>query len=239
MMRGLERRKILAAIIDIFYPKRNFITHGIYKGEKIRLQSRVNENYCLKCGRLIKDAAKELCHECVSKQRYFDRGVSLSLYDGQMKKSILMFKDGFRFEYGRYYADELHKTHREFFNSISVDIIIPVPISKKKLRKRGYNQSEVIAARLGELLHREVKSDIVKKLSGKDQKTLNAENRKKNLKNAFILCDDIVQSKRILLVDDVFTTGSTIDTLAKLLKEKGAVEVYFCTVCTGSGDFYA
>lgn len=239
MMKGLESRKILAKVMDIFYPERNFITHSVYNGKKIRLKNIVNKNYCLKCGRLIGDDDKDFCLECLNKKRYFDRGVSLSLYDKQMKKSILMFKDGFRFEYGKRYADELYKEHKEFFDNIFIDIIIPVPISKQKLRKRGYNQSEVIATRLGELLHKEVKSDIVKKLSAKEQKTLSAENRKKNLKNAFILCDDIVQSKRILLVDDVFTTGSTIDSLAKLLKEKGAAKVYFCTVCTGSGDFYA
>ncbi len=242
-MKELERRKIsakavLMKIIDVFYPRRNFITHKVDNGKKITLKNIVDKS-CLKCGRLIEDSEKEFCCECMNNIRHFDRGVSLSLYDEQMRKSILMFKDGFRAEYGEYYAKELYYVHKDFFDCIDIDFIIPVPISRKKLRKRGYNQSEIIAKKLGELLNKEVKNCIVKKLDVKDQKSLNAENRKKNLKNAFILCDDIVQSKRILLVDDVFTTGSTIDTLAELLKENKAAKVYFCTVCTGSGDLYA
>ena len=103
----------------------------------------------------------------------------------------------------------------------------------RKKRIRGFNQAEDLAEKIGELLQIPVVAGLaVKKRETKSQKKLNAAERMRNLKDAFQITES-VRGLRILIVDDVYTTGSTIETLAECLKESGAGEIYFVTLCIG------
>ena len=113
------------------------------------------------------------------------------------------------------------------------DILVPVPMTCRKKRIRGFNQAEDLAEKIGELLQIPVAAGLaVKKRETKSQKKLNAAERMRNLKDAFQITES-VRGLRILIVDDVYTTGSTIETLAECLKESGAGKIYFVTLCIG------
>ena len=111
---------------------------------------------------------------------------------------------------------------------------MPIPMYWKKQRMRGYNQAEVLARVLSKYSGIPADNTLLKKNHPtKSQKKLDALQRKRNLKDAFSVTKS-VSGMRILLVDDVYTTGSTIDAAAQSLLEKGAAEIFFLTLCIGS-----
>ena len=113
------------------------------------------------------------------------------------------------------------------------DLIVPVPVHRSKERQRGFNQAAYLAEKLGHYTGISTDVNIVQKvLKTKSQKKLNALQRRKNLEKAFCVTGG-VRGKNILVIDDVYTTGSTIDAMAGCLKRKGAGNVYFLTVCIG------
>ena len=114
-----------------------------------------------------------------------------------------------------------------FFGGGHDFILIPVPLEKRKLKRRGFNQAEEIAKELSSSLEIPLFSDCLIKTRGTIPQTdLSAEARKKNIKGAFLVRNGIlVKNKKILLVDDVYTTGSTMEEAARVLKEAGAKEI--------------
>ena len=235
--------KILEKIIDLIYPQRCFVCHGISKSDKdsgyvcikcMKKLIEVKEPFCLCCGKPISSFDTALCYDCRKPKRYFTQGAALYVYNDVMKASIHMFKEKGRTEYAAYYAWGLFKKYRELYRQWKPDCLIPVPLSKVKLKKRGFNQAELIAKELAKALKLPLRTDLLMKQEGLEQKALSSYEREKNSKKAFILSENIVQSKSVLIVDDVFTTGNTINYIAKLLKNSGCESVYFTTVCIGS-----
>ncbi len=114
-----------------------------------------------------------------------------------------------------------------------IDVIVPVPMYKKQLRKRTYNQSLLIADVISRQLDIPVDRDsVVKVRETTSQKTLGKADRKNNLKDAFAVSfPDKIKDRKILLVDDICTTGSTFEELVKVLLESGAAEVYCASAC--------
>lgn len=114
--------------------------------------------------------------------------------------------------------------------------MIPVPVSRKKMQKRGYNQAALIARQLAEKTG--IPTDLHSLARIRDtipQKELNHQERRKNLNNAFKMDQNAVKYKKVLLVDDIYTTGSTIDACAVALKEAGVQQVYFISLSIGAG----
>ena len=117
-----------------------------------------------------------------------------------------------------------------------IDAIVPVPIHKKKLEARGFNQSQIIALELGERLCKTVMGCLERMVETKEQYNLDRNQRFLNIRGAFSvkLSYNIGKYKNILLVDDIYTTGSTVNECSKLLKDAGAAKVYVITAATGS-----
>lgn len=112
-------------------------------------------------------------------------------------------------------------------------MIVPVPLTNRKQRMRGFNQSGYLADRVGEQLQIPVAHGLVKKVrSTRSQKKLNAAQRRQNLADAF-RAEENIRGLTVLVIDDVYTTGSTVDAMARCLKEADAEHVYFITLCTG------
>jgi ComF family protein len=111
----------------------------------------------------------------------------------------------------------------------SIDAIIPIPLHKLKQRERGYNQSESLCQGIAQVLHRPMALSLVKRLKNTVSQThLSAEERNRNVGDAFEIPDDkrlFVDGKALLIIDDVITTGSTIQAVARVLKEAGAARV--------------
>ena len=192
------------------------------------------EPICLKCGRGLLDETKELCGSCRKKSHPFVSARAVFFYGGGIKKGMYRFKYGGRRAYGRTYADLALRRCGRWLKGVEPDFIVPVPMYLKKERERGYNQAKTLGHALSKATGipyinclKRVKSTIPLKL-------LSPEQRKKNIKGAFILGKADIKYKRILLVDDIYTTGATVDECTRILLEGGAAAVYVFSVCTGT-----
>ena len=125
---------------------------------------------------------------------------------------------------------------RGFFEG--VDAIVPLPLSKKKLKKRGYNQCDYIAQGIAKVTGIEIIDDcVVRNKANETQTHKSRDERWKNVEGIFsIINNEKIKNKHILLIDDVFTTGSTINACAKVLKKNGALAVYAATLSTVTGE---
>ena len=122
----------------------------------------------------------------------------------------------------------------DYIKSLKPDGLIPVPLHPRKKRRRGYNQAALLAKVLGEELGIPVYENVVaRKKKTRALKLLNPEERLNNLKKAFILMENGVKLNRLIIIDDIYTTGSTIDAVAHTLLGQGIQEVYFVTLAIG------
>ena len=120
----------------------------------------------------------------------------------------------------------------------SPDIVLPVPLHPKRLKERGFNQSGLLAKEFSRMQGLPVSFDLlIRKNWTEPQTRLNRKERLENVKGAFSLCDaSAVRGRRVLLIDDVFTTGTTLSECAKTLKKAGASEVHVLTVTRALPD---
>lgn len=238
-------KRNLYTTLDWIYPRRCPVCDGIL-GKKEpyicrkcvpKLQP-VREPRCRKCGRGLRSVTEEYCTDCASRRHEYDSGFAVYPYHGLVRESLMRFKYAGRQEYARFYAQAIRTSGGSTIRRMQPDILIPVPVHRKKLRARGYNQAEVLARRLSEKTGIRMEKDLVIRMKNTlPQKELDRLQRKKNLQDAFALKETGRRFpwKRVLLVDDIYTTGSTVDTLALLLKKAGAEKVFFVAVAMG-GD---
>ena len=144
----------------------------------------------------------------------------------------MIFQGG---QYSGFFASETAKKLGREIKAFNADAIIAVPLHKDKLRQRGFNQSELLAKKIAELLNINFISDYMLRIrKTAPQKNLNRDERRKNLKKSFKIRQNDVKLKKIIVIDDIYTTGSTIDEIAYVLKKAGVSKVYFVTIATGS-----
>jgi ComF family protein len=193
------------------------------------------------CGKPIENEEEEFCSDCEHKQYHFERGFAVWVYNEAMKNSIAGFKYHNKKEYATFYVREMLRSYDDQLHRLSIDAIIPVPIHKSKYLERGFNQAELLARGIGKELGIPVIRDLL--IRGKKtvpQKTLSDKERLRNLSEAFEMKDkpltvDLTHIKTVLLVDDIYTTGSTIEACTNCLKLHGIKEVYFIVLCIGKG----
>lgn len=190
---------------------------------------------CEKCGKPV-PKGDSLCYDCTKMEHSFTEGMGIFLYDEVMRKSLYKFKYSGRKEYGQFYGMAAWYYGKEKLKAWNPQVIIPIPVHASRLRSRGYNQAEVIADALGRYLKIPVRKNVlIRQSKTVAQKELTVEERRKNLKHAFGVLEKIVPWKRILLVDDIYTTGSTMDSAADALKKCGIEEIYALSICIGKG----
>ena len=153
-----------------------------------------------------------------------------------MADSIFRFKYMGRQEYAGFYAKDLYDRYGFWLHPVRPDALVPVPIHASRKRKRGYNQAELLAAELSKYSGIPVNSKlIIRKKKTKPQKDLTMQERQNNLKKAFKICQNDVKLSTIVIIDDIYTTGSTIDDMAKLLMTSGIQKVYYVALAVGRG----
>ena len=222
------------------YPRRCPLCHRILRSshellcpdcaEEIRP---ISGPRCYKCGKPVKED-EEYCRDCSAHPGAFDQGRGIFHYDDRMKYSIMKYKYFGCREYSRFYGKAMYLYGREMLALWKPQVIVPVPLHWRKQRMRGFNQAELLAEKLSGYTGIPVDTRLLKKRHAtKSQKKLDAAGRKKNLREAFQVAGNPA-GKRILLIDDVYTTGSTMDVLSRALLEKGASHVFFLTLCIGS-----
>lgn len=192
---------------------------------------------CLKCGKEVASKEIEFCADCKEHSRTFVKGFPVMKYMEPVDGSIAAFKYNNKRKYAKFFAREIVKRRGREILDVGPEVIVPVPVHKSKLKKRGYNQAELLANELSEYFFIPVDTELIeRKINTLPQKNLDDEQREQNLKKAFISTDKIVKYKSALLVDDIYTTGSTIEACAKILQSQGIANVYYTSICIGIGE---
>lgn len=180
---------------------------------------KINNNYiCNKCNIKIKQYKKSNIDNIDNKS--FNTHAYIFIYDGIIRKKIIKYKF-LNAPYLYYFFANIILDDLKLIEYIKqFDIIIPVPLHKKRRKKRGYNQSELIAKELSKKLNIQLHRNILYKyINNPPQSSLNQEERKHNIKNAYILKNKkLINNKNILVFDDIYTTGNTVNECSKLLK---------------------
>ena len=240
----IQMQKLLEILVALLYPRRCPICHQIVaeKGQKICEKCRkyappITEPRCKKCSKRLEAAEKEYCYDCENNHHVYTRGLSLFAYESKLKQSLYQIKFHNKREYLDFYAEEVVRVLGETILAWEAEALIPIPLHRRKYQKRGFNQADILAKKLGVLLGIPVLSDyVIRQKKTEPQKELSLKERKKNLKKAFKIKADDVKLKRIILIDDIYTTGSTLDAVAAILREQGVQTIYFITLCIGKGD---
>ena len=196
----------------------------------------IHQPRCMKCGKPVRKEEREFCHDCTVTTHHFDSGRALWIHKPPVSHSIYQFKYHNQRSFGKYYARAMTKQFGRIIREWNPDCIIPIPLHRKRRRKRGYNQAQLLAQDIGEIMHIPVEPQILKRMRYTDpQKKLDHLERKKNLKDAFKVAERVENLKSVLLIDDIYTTGNTIDEAARKLKQAGVERVYFLTISIGQG----
>lgn len=191
--------------------------------------------HCLKCGKHIGDSGKEYCDDCALHEHIYDSGRALFSYRS-VSASIARFKYRGRREYAAFFASCMADVLGPFINSCRAEALVPVPLHKSRLKKRGFNQAQVLAEALSAITGIPVRADlIVRAEKTAPMKDLSAAERQNNLKRAFKIRHNDVKLNIIIIIDDIYTTGSTIDAMSREFRKAGVERIYFITLAIGRG----
>lgn len=240
----MKIRDYLESFLELLYPEKNtcFICDDYDEniGDKYICQNcystleKNTGNLCEICSKLLDDTSSSMCcNECKNTKRYFVSAKSPLKYSSTVKKLIYDYKYYDKAYYYKMFGNILLE-YIESNNYKNYDLITSVPLHRSKLNKRGYNQSKLIAKYLSS--HLNIKYvRCLKRIRKTDvQNTLSKKERKINIDGAFsIVNKHIIKQKKILIIDDIYTTGSTIDECSKILVNNGAKNIYALTIARG------
>lgn len=187
------------------------------------------EQNCISC---FEEGFIGLCPVCFKKiKRFTSEGniFSYGYYIGPLKDLILAFKYKENYLAGEIIANALCEVIEE--NNLKFDMVLYIPLSKKSMKKRGFNQCEILARKVCEKYNISISKNLIKIRETKEQKLLSREERRENIINVFdIKNGKEIEKKNIILIDDVITTGATVLECEKVLKKYGAKTVKILTV---------
>ena len=202
----------------------------------IQKLSFVKSPVCKKCGKEILDSAAEFCDDCMAHRHTFEYGLSLLNYNEAARHSMAQIKYNNKREYLDFYGAAMAARYGKRIGRMRVDAIVPVPVHPSRKRRRGFNQAEVLANNLGRRLGIPVEPGmLIRDKKTKPQKELSAAERLKNLSGAFGAGVIPSHVRSVLLIDDIYTTGSTVEACARVLSREGIEKIYFVVICMTGG----
>lgn len=231
-------------ILNLVYPDNNICLecNDTYLCSEIKgicdscLQKiRLTDNYCQICGRELNVSGEEinLCSYCQKYPNHFEIARSVGVYDGLLKELLLKFKYDHFTELKRPLAHLLYSTLKYYYSTEKIDKIISVPIHRKRLEQRGYNQVELVAEELSQCTGISISFDICRIQNVPPLYNYAYDQRKNLLKDSFSVKKGAFKGQSLLLIDDIFTTGATTNEISSSLKDiGGAVRVIVLTVAT-------
>ena len=232
-------------LLNLLFPRRCPVCGEIVEpyGEKIcpecvRALSPVREPCCKKCGKEISDRQGEYCPDCMHRPKTFDSGASLLNYNETTRGSMASIKYKDRREYLDFYAQAMNIRFAKRVQVWGVEALVPVPIHSSRRRERGFNQAEELAERLSDYWGFPVDTKLlVRKKKTLPQRDLGPSQRLKNLQEAFALHPSVSDKipKSVIIIDDIYTTESTVEACSRILKKAGVKRIYFLAICIGKG----
>ncbi len=239
--RGQVLREAGGLLLNLLFPRRCPVCHEVAEPPfHICPDCRAHLPYietrrCVKCGKPVLPTDR-LCEDCRSREHAFDRGLGLLLYDETMRRTMSYLKYHGRKEYGEALGELLAEQTADLAALWCPEVIVPIPLHPRKMNARTYNQAAEIARPLSRAFGVPMRENMLRRRTETAaMKNLNASDRFRNLAGAFEAGGGFRQVKSALLVDDIYTTGATMDAAALALREGGIREIYFLTVCIGGG----
>jgi len=195
---------------------------------------------CLHCG-LSLSKTQAFCGDCLKQKHSFTQLHAIANYQTPYPTLIKKFKYTKQLIFGELLADLLLESIQSNISPTqlsTIDYLLPVPLHKKKLYQRGFNQAQLLAEKLAKQLHIPILTKTVSRAKETvAQENLSLTERKKNLSKAFDISvnkKQNIQGRRIIIIDDVVTTGATVNSLAKALLQAGAKQIDIWCLCRTS-----
>lgn len=188
---------------------------------------RIDGMVCPRCGDPSTDGA--VCADCNSNPPEYEILLSAAIFDGPLRAALHRLK----YERDAGLGEPLSKHLIELYNQLKwdIDLVIPTPLSARRARERGYNQSSMLARPFAYAVQKLYQPSAIRRIrETRSQVGLTASERRQNVASSFTAQTEIVQGKTVLVIDDVMTTGSTINACAQALRKAGASGVYGLTL---------
>lgn len=200
-------------------------------------------NKCPYCGKTI-DNSLEACKDCYSNLPFIFEDKKLKVLDNKeilcistfkyqtcVKKAIINYKFYSKVSFACAFSNSLHKCFKNKLGNLKFDVITAIPLSKKAKKKRGFNQAELIAKKLARKLNVKYSNILEKYKDNRPQHNLNIEERKENVAGIYKIKKGIdIKNKKILLIDDIVTTGNTLKEASKIILNGGALDITCLTL---------
>ena len=234
-------RSLFAAAADFFFPPQCLLCRkslsaldetcfcASCRGEF----SYISGPLCPVCGIpfVSQQGEDHLCSRCIGKAPLYDRARAVGEYDGSLRTAIHRFKYDSRSLLAAPLGQLLADKGRQLLESEAYDVVLPVPLHPRRLRQRGFNQSLFLARQVGQQWDIPVETEGLKRVRWTDPQTmLPVKERVHNVRGAFAYSGRGVEDRAVVLIDDVYTSGSTVDECARVLKRSGARRVDVLTL---------
>ncbi len=239
-MAALPGRAILQALLDLIYPPRCEVCETL--GPEVfctRCLADVLPHEppeCRLCGALLPrgPAVREVCPECATTRRHYDGARSAGVHCATLRQAVIQFKFNNRrrlqVPLARLLADRLDAEPPGGLPLSQVDCLVPIPLHPRRRQWRGFDQALLITTELARMTGLPLVIGLARTRPTTPQLQLKPQEREPNVRGAFAPLGRAVEGKRILLIDDVYTTGATANQAAKAAKEGGAVAAYVLTI---------
>ncbi|MDP8262292.1 MAG: ComF family protein [Candidatus Ancaeobacter aquaticus] len=233
------------SFLDIFYPRHCLLcSDPLSFGEELicptcsRAVIFTKDPFCKKCARplVVSVGGRDGCYTCKSEKLPFEQLIALGIYEGDLKKCIHALKFEKKEYISKWFSDALVSFIESYsINIRNYDCIVPVPMHPLRKKERGFNQAELIARSLSKKLQIPYARGVLKRVKiGEVQSGLNKKKRQQNVEDAFVVTSpDVIKNNTVLLVDDIYTTGATVQSAARLLRVNGARKVSVCVLARG------
>ena len=233
---------VTRALLDFFFPSQCRICEGSLNGAKwvcnecLAKIKTISSPYCYRCGISLADIFLEVeepfCKECKSQPRYFHQARAVAIYEGVMRECIHLFKYAGKRALSEALGELMVVFIDDQWGKESFDLIVPVPLHPRRKRERGFNQAELLTLPVKTHLNIPIDTkNLIRNRPTRTQTTLDRKERIENVKGAFeIRALSPFTDRHILLVDDIFTTGATLNECSRTLMEAGARKVYALTL---------
>lgn len=236
-------KKFLEALCDLIYPPVCILCKRLISAEEkdislcLSCQNTIEKNlppFCQKCSRHLEESLNgDLCHQCTRTPYHFDRVWATTVYNKTLTRLIHRFKYQNKTVLRKIFSKLIFSFIKDYHIDLSTfDFIVPIPLHPTRLRERGFNQAQLLAESLAnELPATLLINQLLRTHYTRNQALLGKKERWTNIQGAFTIKGSLeFKGKNVLLIDDLFTTGTTISEAARILKENGANNVSALTL---------